>query len=73
MKTDEDKKKFFNYVDKNYKGEKSEAVKTLIGKLKEWSFSTTTQKVEEKVEYVEYKFKNKNDAMKAKKILMQFS
>ena len=69
MKTDEDKKKFFNYVDKNYKGEKSEAVKTLIGKLKEWSFSTTTQKVEEKVEYVEYKFKNKNDAMKAKKML----
>ena len=69
LKTDEDKKKFFNYVDKNYKGEKSEAVKTLIGKLKEWSFSTTTQKVEEKVEYVEYKFKNKNDAMKAKKML----
>ena len=24
------------------------------------------QKVQEKVEYVEYKFKNKNDAMKAK-------
>ena len=42
------KKEFFNYVDKNYKGEKSEAVKTLIGKLKEWSFSTNAKKVEEK-------------------------
>ena len=48
LKTDEDKKKFFYYVDKNYKGEKSEAVKTLIGKLKEWSFSTNAKKVEEK-------------------------
>ena len=25
--------------------------------------------IQEKVEYVEYKFKNKNDAMKAKKML----
>ena len=47
LKTDADKKKFFDYVDKNYKGEKSEAVKTLIGKLKEWSFSSA-KPVEEK-------------------------
>ena len=59
MKTDEDKKKFFNYVDKNYKGEKSEAVKTLIGKLKEWSFSTTTQKVEKRLNMLSTNSKTK--------------
>ena len=51
-------KKFFNYVDKNYKGEKSEAVKTLIGKLKS-EFSTTTQKVEERLNMLSTNSKTK--------------
>lgn len=49
FKSDEEKKKFFDYIDKNYKGE-----------------GEKSEQVNEKVEYVEYKFKNKNDAMKAK-------
>jgi len=52
FKSDEEKKKFFDYVDKNYKGENEKS-----------------EEVNEKVEYVEYKFKNKNDAMAAKKML----
>tara|TARA_Y100000015_G_scaffold42905_1_gene51390 strand:- start:415 stop:1161 length:747 start_codon:yes stop_codon:yes gene_type:complete len=52
FKSDEEKKKFFDYVDKNYKGENEKS-----------------EQVSEKVEYVEYKFKNKNDAMAAKKML----
>ena len=47
LKDDKAKKKFFDYIDKNYTGEKSEAVNQLIGKLKEWSFSSA-KPVEEK-------------------------
>ena len=49
FKSDEEKKKFFDYIDKNYEGENEKS-----------------EQVNEKVEYVEYKFKNKNDAVKAK-------
>jgi len=48
---DEKKKKFFDYIDKNWKGE---------GEKKE-------SVVSEKIEYVEYQFRNKNEAMAAKK------
>ena len=51
---DEKKKKFFDYVDKNWKGE---------GEKKE-------SVVSEKIEYVEYKFKNKAQAMAAAKFFV---
>ena len=62
------KKEFFDYVDKNWTGDHEEAfefakeaktasMKEAIAKV--WNFS-------EKVQYVEYKFKNENDAKKAK-------
>ena len=51
---DEKKKKFFNYIDKNWKGE---------GEKKE-------SVVSEKIEYVEYKFKNKAQAMAAAKFFV---
>jgi len=48
FKSDEEKKKFFDYIDKNYEGE-----------------GEKSEQVNEKVEYVEYKFKNRRDAEKA--------
>ena len=52
LESDEDKKKFYDYIDKNWEGdnEKKEAIE----------FS-------EKIEYVEYQFRNKNEATAAKK------
>ena len=52
LKSDEEKKKFYDYIDKNWEGddEKKESVE----------FS-------EKIEYVEYQFRNKNEAQAAKK------
>ena len=51
LESDEDKKKFFDYIDKNWEGE---------GEKKE-------SVVSEKIEYVEYKFKNKAQAKAAAK------
>jgi hypothetical protein len=51
LESDEDKKKFFDYIDKNWEGE---------GEKKE-------SVVSEKIQYVEYQFKNKIEAMAAKK------
>ena len=67
FKSDEEKKKFFNYVDKNYKGENetNETVQryheTKQGSLRE-SILQMWGEINEKVEYVEYKFKNERDA-----------
>ena len=52
--TPKEKSAFFSKIDKEYKA-KNEGI--------------NEETVVEKVEYVEYKFKNKNDAMKAKKML----
>tara|TARA_A100000164_G_scaffold371880_1_gene400253 strand:- start:247 stop:1086 length:840 start_codon:yes stop_codon:yes gene_type:complete len=96
LKSDEEKKKFFNYIDKNYKSDaekkESKESKTLTGKkmseietnklqtkeslvpsmrkalLKIWEDEV---KLDEKIEYVEYKFKNRSDAMKAQKHFMK--
>ena len=71
FKSDEEKKKFFNYVDKNYKGENetNETVQryheTKQGSLRE-SILQMWGEINEKVEYVEYKFKNERDAKAAK-------
>ena len=71
FKSDEEKKKFFNYVDKNYKGENetNETVQryheTKQGSLRE-SILKMWGEINEKVEYVEYKFKNERDAKAAK-------
>ena len=36
LKSDEEKKKFFDYVDKNYKGEKDEAYRKSMREMKKW-------------------------------------
>ena len=53
---DEKKKKFFNYIDKNW--------------TKEEQQEFTEGKLMEKIEYVEYKFKNKAQAMAAAKFFV---
>ena len=52
LKSDEEKKKFYDYIDKGWEGddEKKEAIE-----------------FNEKIEYVEYQFRNKNEAKAAKK------
>ena len=37
LKSDEEKKKFFDYVDKNYKGEKDEAYRKSMREMKKWT------------------------------------
>ena len=69
LKSDEEKKKFFDYIDKNYTGEKDEELTQLAREFKISSMKEAIAKVwnfSEKVQYVEYKFKNENDAKKAK-------
>ena len=62
LKSDEEKKKFFDYVDKNYKGEKDEEVqklrKELFG-LEEGPFSPKSSKIQTKVAPAVRTFKSK--------------
>ena len=72
---DEQKKKFFDYVDKNWEGdnEKKESIEDTVLKiiqkknLGEAPAQKGTGKAIGRVEYVEYKFKSPKDAIAAKK------
>ena len=70
LKSDEEKKKFFDYVDKNYKGEKDEEVqklrKELFG-LEEGPFSSKSSKIQTKVAPAVKTFKDKGKKSKSKK------
>ena len=70
LKSDEEKKKFFDYVDKNYKGEKDEEVqklrKELFG-LEEGPISSKSSKIQTKVAPAVKTFKDKGKKSKSKK------
>ena len=70
LKSDEENKKFFDYVDKNYKGEKDEEVqklrKELFG-LEEGPFSSKSSKIQTKVAPAVKTFKDKGKKSKSKK------
>ena len=70
FKSDAEKKKFFNYVDKNYKGDHEEEVqklhKELFG-LEEGPFSSKSSKIQTKVAPAVKTFKGKGKKSKSKK------
>ena len=66
LKSDEDKKKFFDYVDKNYKGEKDEEFQKLHQQLfPEADVKEEVELDEKAAKYLEIEFKDKTTAEKA--------
>jgi len=69
LKSDEEKKKFFDYVDKNYKGEKDEELIQLAKEFKVSSMREALAKVwglnEKSAKFLEVEFKDSTTAEKA--------